>query len=120
MEYSTGDFGMLIPDFIRITEIQEKEDVIEKTEEIEIEEKYLCNGAMLKCSKGAVPSNLVVLPKNGFYINEQPIAVVSDMKPMVNIFPFGACQRKHTPPCTPVISVPWSNCISWHTINGVS
>ena len=98
MEYSTGDFGMLIPDFIRITETQKKEEIIEKIESSSIEEKYLCNGAVLKCSKGVAPSNLVVLPKNGCFINQKPVAVVSDMKPMLNILPFGACQRKHTPP----------------------
>ena len=118
MEYSTGDFGMLIPDFIRITETQKKEEIIEKIESSSIEEKYLCNGAVLKCSKGVAPSNLVVLPKNGCFINQKPVAVVSDMKPMLNILSFGACQRKHTPPCTPIISAPWSNPVKGSLING--
>ena len=118
INYSKGDFGMLIPDFIRISKNQKEEEIIEKIETSAIEEKYLCNGALLKCSKGAAPSKMVVIPKNGYFINEQPVAVVSDMKPMVNILSFGACQRENTPPCTPVISAPWSNPVKGSLING--
>ena len=82
------------------------------------------NGAQLKCSEGAAPSTLTVLPDKRMDIDGQPIATIMDHKPMVNIAPFGMCKTQANPqvaaataaangvltpmPCQPVIPAPWS------------
>lgn len=82
----------------------------------------VCGGATIKCSFGAAPSNLMVLPENGV-MTAQPIATIMDNKPMVNIPPFGMCNSIANPmvasataaalgvltpqPCIPAIAGPW-------------
>lgn len=80
-------------------------------------------GAMMKCSFGAAPSSLVVLPKNKVLAEGPPAANIMDHIPMVNILPFGACKSLANPivaaatiankgvlmqmPCIPATSAPW-------------
>lgn len=82
----------------------------------------VCMGAMLKCSFGAAPSSLVVLPVNRFMV-DTPCANIMDNKPMVNVLPFGTCSSMANPtvaaataaamgaltpmPCVPMIPGPW-------------
>ena len=82
----------------------------------------VCMGATLKCSFGAAPSSLVVLPANRT-LTQTPDANIMDNKPMVNIMPFGMCSSLANPavaaataaalgaltpqPCVPVIAAPW-------------
>lgn len=82
----------------------------------------VCMGATLKCSFGAAPSSLVVLPANRT-LTQTPDANIMDNKPMVNIMPFGMCSSLANPavaaataaalgaltpqPCVPVIPAPW-------------
>lgn len=82
----------------------------------------VCAGATLKCSFGAAPSVLSVLPTNQL-MTTTPIANIMDNKPMLNIPPFGLCQSMSNPtvsaataakfgvftpmPCVPVTSAPW-------------
>ncbi|HEY0544269.1 MAG TPA: DUF4280 domain-containing protein [Pyrinomonadaceae bacterium] len=82
----------------------------------------VCMGAMLQCSFGAAPSNLVVLPQNRV-TTAVPDANIMDNKPMVNILPFGMCSSPANPtvaaataaalgvltpmPCVPVTPAPW-------------
>src|ERR1044072_6713379 len=82
-----------------------------------------CMGAMLRCSFGAAPSSLVVLPKNKV-LTGTPDANIMDNKPLVNIMPFGMCSSLANPtvaaataaalgaltpmPCVPVIPAPWA------------
>ncbi len=86
--------------------------------------KLVVNGAKLKCSQGMAPSTLTILPVCTASGDEQPMATIMDMKPMVNIAPFGMCQSQANPqvaaataaamgvltpmPCVPVASGPWS------------
>jgi hypothetical protein len=86
--------------------------------------KLVVNGAKLKCSQGMAPSVLTILPVSPANSDAQPGATVMDMKPTVNIAPFGMCQAQANPqvaaataaamglltpmPCLPVISAPWS------------
>jgi hypothetical protein len=79
-------------------------------------------GAVLKCSFGAAPSALMVLPVNRV-MTSMPIANIMDNKPMVNILPFGMCTSMANPtviaataaalgvltpmPCIPVTAAPW-------------
>ena len=55
------------------------------------------NGAVLMCSFGMAPSNLVVLPVNRVLSGNQPAANIMDHKPMVNILPFGMCITPSNP-----------------------
>ena len=82
------------------------------------------NGALLMCSFGVAPSNLMVLPKNKVIGCNMPAANIMDNIPMTNILPFGMCQSMANPqvaaattaalgvltpmPCVPVTSAPWA------------
>lgn len=82
----------------------------------------ICMGAMMKCSFGAAPSSLVVLPLNRV-LSGQPTATIMDNKPMLNILPFGVCMSLANPvvaaataaaagvltpmPCIPNTVSPW-------------
>lgn len=83
----------------------------------------VCHGALLKCSFGLVPSNLVVLPVNRVMTSSVPAANIMDHVPMVNILPFGMCTSLANPavasataaalgvltpmPCVPNTPAPW-------------
>ena len=83
----------------------------------------VCMGAMMKCSFGAAPSTLVVLPANAV-LTGTPAANIMDNKPIVNIPPFGMCNSMSNPvvaaataaalgamtpmPCVPLTTAPWA------------
>jgi hypothetical protein len=82
----------------------------------------VCAGAPLKCSFGAAPSALVVLPQNRVFTGT-PCANIMDHQPMANILPFGMCSSMANPmvaaataaalgaltpmPCIPMTMAPW-------------
>lgn len=84
--------------------------------------QQVCMGAMLKCTFGAAPGTLMVLPINRV-LTTTPSANMMDGKPMVNVLPFGMCQSLSNPmvaaataaalgaltpmPCIPVTPAPW-------------
>ena len=84
---------------------------------------HVVNGAVLMCSFGAAPSNLVVLPVNRMQSSMQNAANIQDHIPMTNIMPFGMCMSPSNPqvaaataaalgvltpqPCIPATSSPW-------------
>jgi len=83
----------------------------------------VCHGAMLKCSFGAAPSSMVVLPMNMVMTSNVPAANIMDHVPMMNIMPFGTCSSLANPmvaaataaamgaltpmPCIPATTSPW-------------
>jgi len=83
----------------------------------------VCAGAMLKCSFGAAPGALSVLPLNAVQTGAAD-ATVMDHKPVVNIAPFAVCSSLANPavaaataaalgvlvpmPCMPATSAPWA------------
>ncbi len=85
--------------------------------------KLVCAGAMLKCSFGAAPGTLMVLPANCVQ-SGTPSANIMDHVPMLNILPFGMCKSMANPmvaaataaalgaltpmPCIPMTTAPWS------------
>lgn len=85
--------------------------------------KQVCMGATLKCSMGAAPSVLMVLPTNKVLTSFVPAANIMDHKPLVNIMPFGVCMSLANPtvaaatavalgvltpmPCLPNTPAPW-------------
>ena len=84
----------------------------------------VCHGAMLKCSFGAAPSSMVVLPMNMVMTSNVPAANIMDHVPMMNIMPFGVCKSLANPtvaaataaamgaltpmPCIPNTPAPWT------------
>lgn len=86
--------------------------------------KYVCMGAMLQCSFGMAPSQLIVTVPTRPLIQGKPKANIMDFAPMTNILPFGMCQSMANPqvasataaacgvltpmPCVPVITAPWT------------
>ena len=89
--------------------------------------KYVCNGAVLKCSQAMPPSisTLIVIPPD-VKAEKKQMANMMDYVPMTNIPTFGLCNAKanpaviaatsaalgvHTPaPCIPNIVTPWIEC----------
>lgn len=83
----------------------------------------VCGGAVLKCSFGASPSILNVLPETRV-VNKMPVATIMDNKPMLNIMPFGMCSAPMNPAvaaataaafgvltpamCIPALTTPWA------------
>lgn len=120
-EYSYGDIEFIIPPYAPIsgTTIDENGNIQIKTIEAPKSEKlFLCAGAQIKCSKGTAPNILKVLPDKKISLNGQAIATKTCNKGMINIMPFGACQRDHSPPCTPNISGMWTNLVKFITAGG--
>lgn len=86
--------------------------------------KYVTMGAMLQCSFGMTPSQLIVLDPLRPKIQNKPKANIMDFAPMVNIPPFGMCRSISNPtvaaataaamgtltpmPCIPAITAPWA------------
>lgn len=75
----------------------------------------VCNGAILSCSLGSVPSPLVVVRQSASAEAAQAIAAISDSRPLENILPFGICAAATHPlaatlaaPCVPQTSELWS------------
>lgn len=79
-------------------------------------------GTTIKCSFGAAPTPLGVLPLNRV-LAPAPVANIMDNKPFLNVVPFGMCSSPANPqviaataaalgvftpmPCLPVIVSPW-------------
>ncbi len=83
----------------------------------------VCMGATLKCSFGAAPSVLTVVPKTAVIAQAMPVATVMDNIPLANVLPFGVCSSLANPlvaaataaalgvltpqPCIPATVAPW-------------
>jgi hypothetical protein len=86
--------------------------------------KLVVHGATLACSMGSSLSSLSVLPTNETYGGTVPAATMQDMKPEVNLAPFGMCKSPINPqvsaatsaaagvltpqPCVPAAAGPWT------------
>jgi hypothetical protein len=84
----------------------------------------VCNNAVLMCTMGVAPSNLVVTPEKMVNTSFQPAANIMDHVPMKNIMPFGMCISPANPqvaaataaalgvltpqPCIPNTPAPWT------------
>jgi len=82
----------------------------------------VCMGALLRCSFGAVPGALAVLPLHRV-LTGTPAANVTDHLPVVNVPSFGTCSSPANPvvaaataaalgvltpmPCVPLTPAPW-------------
>jgi len=82
----------------------------------------VCGGALLSCSFGMAPGELIVLPENRV-VTDMPIATIMDHIPELNVTMFGMCTSLANPevdaataaalgvltpmPCVPVTLEPW-------------
>lgn len=128
-DYNLGDYGFIIPNYKEATAFYRHEIIIEEIETSEIKSYFLCSGTTLKCTQGDAQSEYAVLPTKKVFINNKPLAVVSDMKPIVNIKPFGMCKSMANPTvaaataankghlrkmsCIPNTVAPWSNGVKY-------
>jgi hypothetical protein len=133
--YVYGAFELIIPSYKKASSFKILPIEFEDFEIGSIEKFSLCDGATLKCSQGDATSVLGVLPIKNVFINDKPLAVISDTKPMVNIKPFGMCKSMANPtvaaataanrgqlkkmPCIPNTASPWSEGMSffWQQMN---
>ena len=85
--------------------------------------QVVVTGAMISCSFGAAPASLIGTPTSRVTVEGMPVAVISDIKPVANVPPFGMCSSLANPtvaaatsaalgvltpmPCVPVIPAPW-------------
>ena len=83
----------------------------------------LTGGSLIQCAFGDAPAPLMVLPENKV-LHNMPVANIMDMKPLVNILPFGMCKSIANPmvasataaalgvltpmPCIPMPAGPWT------------
>ncbi len=95
--YITGEYELIIPPYKKITAFKLFPIEIDDIDMGSIEKYSLCHGAILKCTQGDASSIYTVLPTKKVFINRKPLAVVSDIKPMVNIKPFGQCKSMANP-----------------------
>lgn len=128
--YKYGDFHLIIPPYKK--NLGTKTTIIE-IQDISIENFYLSNGSILKCSFGDSSSNYIISPEKKFFINEEPMASISDVKSLVNICPFGMCSSMQNPtvasatsanngvlkkmPCNPQIIGQWSNGVNYFLLS---
>jgi hypothetical protein len=63
-------------------------------------------GATLVCTCGSTPSQLVVSSQETVKIDNKLAATVADHNPVVNVAPFGVCQKGG--PCVPAFAAPWA------------
>lgn len=93
------------------------------------------SSALLKCSFGAMPAPLVVLPEHLVTACNLPAATIMDNKPMVNVPSFGMCSSPTNPavaaataaalgvltpmPCLPALAAPWIPGTPTVTIGGI-
>lgn len=93
------------------------------------------NGAMTACTMGLAPSTLIVPPLNRTTVGGQPMAVITDMVPFMNVLPFVLCNSISNPatatltaaalgvltpgPCAPVTVGPWSPGAFKATVSGI-
>lgn len=61
-------------------------------------DSYVTSEATLKCSFGTCTAKLIVYPNRTVFLNEKPMANISDHTSMYNIHPFGKCRTTSYPP----------------------
>ncbi len=62
-------------------------------------QQYVCNGAVCRCDKGTLPSQLQVLSNPTVYVQGKLMATTLDKL----FLPFGTCAMKYNTPCVPML-----------------
>ncbi len=85
--------------------------------------QQVCMGALIRCSFGAAPGSLTVLPMHRVTAGTMPAATILDHAPLLNVPPLGLCSSPANPmvaaataaamgvltpmPCIPATPSPW-------------
>ena len=62
-------------------------------------QEYVCNGAICRCDKGTLPSQLQVLANQSVTLQGKAVATTLDKL----FLPFGTCAVKNNTPCVPAL-----------------
>ncbi len=97
--------------------------------------RLVVHGALVRCSQGAAPAALSVLPLRAAADEGRAVATIHDQTP-ANLSTFGMCRSPANPsvasataaaqgvltpmPCVPALPAPWSNGAGATTIEGVA
>ena len=65
----------------------------------QVGQELVCNGAICRCDKGTLPSQLQVASPHNSYLQGKLVATNFDK----TFLPFGTCALKYNTPCTPVL-----------------
>jgi len=133
-DFNFKDYGLYVPDFITETGEVVTIDAKGQPENLKVGEispqgNLVSSGASLKCTEGDASSVLSIASIKKVLVNEQPIALISDTKPGINIKPFGQCKSMTNPtvaaataankgklkkmPCVPNTVGTWSEGLSY-------
>jgi hypothetical protein len=64
-------------------------------------QEYVCHGAICRCDKGTLPSQLQVLANQTVHLQGKAVATTLDKL----FVPFGTCIAKNNLPCLPVLLI---------------
>jgi len=67
-------------------------------------QEYVCHGAICRCDKGSLPSQLQVVANQTVHLQGKAVATTLDKLFM----PFGTCLVKNNTPCVPALLL-WQN-----------
>lgn len=67
---------------------------------------YVCAGALLRCDKGTLPSQLII-PARAVSIGSQPMANADDKDPLLNRLNFGVCSITQKPCLATIKPLRW-------------
>lgn len=62
-------------------------------------QEYVCHGAICRCDKGTLPSQLQVVANQTVHLQGKAVATTLDRL----FVPFGTCALKYNTPCVPVL-----------------
>ncbi|RZK32637.1 MAG: DUF4280 domain-containing protein [Hymenobacter sp.] len=62
-------------------------------------QEYVCHGAICRCDKGSLPSQLQVVANQTVHLQGKAVATTLDKL----FVPFGTCALKYNTPCVPVL-----------------
>jgi len=78
----------------------------------QVGQELVCNGAICRCNKGTLPSQLQVASPHNSYLQGKLIATSLDK----TFLPFGTCILKNNTPCTPALLL-WQDTFELVEIN---
>ncbi len=64
-------------------------------------QEYVCHGAICRCDKGSLPSQLQVLTNQTVHLQGKAVATTLDKL----FLPFGTCLLKNNTPCFPMLTM---------------
>ncbi|RZK28718.1 MAG: DUF4280 domain-containing protein, partial [Hymenobacter sp.] len=78
----------------------------------QVGQELVCNGAVCRCNKGTLPSQLQVASQQSNYLQGKLVATTQDK----TFLPFGTCLLKNNTPCTPTLLL-WQNVFELVEVN---